>query len=209
MNEDIIPITYFKGSGGHLLCHLLVDAKKNYPENDIKNILTDYGQAHLGFFDFKLPQLPWINTDEGKINCVLNTLPKSESNPPYFFSAHLIDLNLVNSYFKKSIRIIYDLDDAKDLATIFYYKFFNTLQNPFDSTKTIQDLILESENSQEFWTKEIDMPNVLFVSWKELFKGDIESLITKLSNFTDINNANFSRTSIIYWRELTKKCLMN
>ena len=26
-------------------------------------------------------------------------------------------------------------------------------------------------------------------------------------NFTNINNADFSRTSITYWRELTNKCL--
>jgi hypothetical protein len=206
MNENIIPITYFKGTGGHFLCHLLVDAKKIYPEDDIKNILTDLGQAHLAFIDFKLRDLHLYETDEEKIKFILNSLPK-HNLPPFFFAYHLFDINLVNAYFKKSIRITYDLDDVEDISAIFYNKFFNTPENTFNNGETFQDLMLGTRNSQEFWTKEIDMPNVLFISWKELFEGDIESLISKLSNFTNINNADFSRTSITYWRELTNKCL--
>jgi hypothetical protein len=52
-----------------------------------------------------------------------------------------------------------------------------------------------------------DMPNVLFISWKELFKLDMDELIAKISKFTSINAENFSKDSIVHWREKTQYCL--
>jgi hypothetical protein len=51
------------------------------------------------------------------------------------------------------------------------------------------------------------MPNVLFVSWKELLNGNINDLISKISMFTNINKDKFSTESLIYWRDKTQYCI--
>ena len=206
MYSDIIPITYKAGSGGNFLCHFLVSAKIKNKEL-IK--LSPYGHAHHSLSDLYSSRT-WINQTDKFIIDSLSKLIKKQSIAPYFVSAHLTDIDLINLSFNKSIRIVYDIDDAEEIATIFYKKFVGNNSNnikQFISESTLENEISYTKNDWQYFNNEINIPNILFVSWKEYFRGDIEDLITKLSLFTDINSANFSRESLILWRTATEKCL--
>jgi hypothetical protein len=141
---------------------------------------------------------------------------------PYYTNAHIFDINLLSAYFKKFIRITYDLDEIEELATIFYGKWFidhhgNKREDEGNTSKLNQVIISPEQKKIHFkrmyikfntlFTKLENMPNVLFISWKEFFKGNIEELITKISTFTDINPNNFSRESLIHWRTKTQYCI--
>jgi hypothetical protein len=208
MYEDIIPITYKPGAGGNFLCHFLISAKlKN--KRLIK--LNDNGNAHrFGLKDISYSK-EWANQNDKFIIDSLPRLIKISSIAPYFFPIHLFDVNLINKSFKKSIRISYDLDDAEEIATIFYKKFIGTT-NANDIKKLIGNSTLENEifytkNGQQLFKNELDMTNILFVSWKEYIRGNAEDLISKLSEFTNINAIDFHKESLIVWREATLKCL--
>lgn len=208
MLDDMIPVTYYGGTGGNFLSHFLVSAK-------IKNKklirLDDTGSAH--FFGLKDVQFSnkWIDqTDEYIINSLTEQIKKN-SVPPYFFPVHLLDADLINKSFKKSIRIVYDVDDAEEIGTIFYKKFYTTPNAQAMGDKvnrySIQDLILNIKYTQEFFKKEINMPNILFVTWKEYIHGEADDLITKLSSFVNIDSADFSKESLLLWRTATQQCL--
>jgi hypothetical protein len=121
----------------------------------------------------------------------------------------LVDIDLINSTFKKSIRITYDLDDISDISAAFYGKSRIDVRKTKLSIKhpaNLEVTLLQSKFNEKF--KKIEnMPNVLFVSWKELFKENIDDLITKLSTFTSISYVNFSVESLLQWRTKTQYCL--
>jgi len=210
MYDDIIPVTYGCGSGGMFLSHFLIRAKLNNKE---LVELSSTGNAHNASLKdvTDIAGLEWIeNTDENIINLLPHQI-KVSAVAPYFVAVHLFDINLINVSFKKSIRIVYDLDDAEDITTIFFNKFHNTdeslhIKNIVGTTSFEYELSCAKTRSDIFRYEE-NMPNILFVSWKEYFRGDLEEFITKLSNFTGIDAANFSNESLTSWRVLTEKCL--
>ena len=206
--EDIVPITYMSGTGGNFLCHFIVSAKRN-----IKTIieLSEHGNAHhKALKDISGPPYGPRLSDQNKIDFMMTKLEQKINHPTNFFTqrpfytcTHIVDIDLINTYFKKSVRITYDQDDIKEIAVVFYGKWgidegnSNWLTHNVYYIKAYQSKFTELKN----------MPNVLFISWKELFRGNIEELITKISIFTDINHDNFSRESLIHWRNKTQYCI--
>lgn len=202
-NEDIIPISYMSGTGGNFLCHFIVSAKENNKE---RVLLSHFGNAHgHGLKDINANIGTSSATDISTINNILSTIVDPLVKKPYFAPAHLFDINTINKYFKKSIRIIYDTDDIEEIAIIFYGKWIR--QSKEFKTTEIPQLITLIHDNAKFFKKEKDMYNVLFVSWKELFKGNIDELIQKLSTFTHINSDNFNTESLIHWRTKTQYCI--
>lgn len=207
LNEDIIPITYFAGTVGNFLCHLLVSAKLN---QQILPPISTTGNAHRGLKDLSF-RYEWNDKDESFIiKSLASTSFNRPDSPPYFIPLHLTNITLINEYFKKSIRITFDLDDTEEITTIFYKKFYLTNDNKqkIKGIENIQDLILNARIGQHAF-RNTNQPNVLFISWKEYFKENIEDLILKLSSYTNINADNFSRESIVLWRTATQSCLEN
>ena len=205
--EDIIPVSFMGGTGGNFLCHFIVSAKRNV--QDIIE-LSKYGNAHdHGLKDIDGPPYGIAMPDHIKIDYILNNLNLTKVEKPYYTSAHLVDIDLINSTFKKSIRITYDLDDISDISAAFYGKSRIDVRKTKLSIKhpaNLEVTLLQSKFNEKF--KKIEnMPNVLFVSWKELFKENIDDLITKLSTFTSISYVNFSVESLIQWRTKTQYCL--
>jgi hypothetical protein len=210
--EDIIPVTFMGGTGGNFLCHLIISAKRNI--QDIIE-LSKYGNAHVhSLKDIGGSPYGVVVPDHLKIDYILNkaNLAKVEKpylEKPYYTPVHLVDIALINSAFKKSIRITYDLDDIPEISAAFYGK------NRVDARKTKLNInhsvnvaaILPRYTFNEKFKKIENMPNVLFVSWKELFKENIDDLIAKLSTFTSINYVNFSVESVIHWRTKTQYCI--
>jgi len=217
MNNDIIPITYFPGTGGNFLCHFLISAKLKNKEL-IK--LGDTGNAHFnGLKDIRWSKERLNQTDDFIINFLPNPINKNAyAIPPYFCPVHLFDAKLINESFKRSIRITYDLDDVEDIGIIFFKKFYEPIINTrsseldrlvYDNSgiSTLEEIILDTKRNASCFTREMNMTNILFISWKEYFRGNIEDLITKLSSFTEINSFDFSRESLILWRGKTQHCL--
>ncbi len=224
--EDIIPITYMGGTGGTFLCHFIVSAKRNIQTvielseygNAHKNNLKDlYGDMDGGPAAPNQPKIDTVFAEIEKINHGVTGSPPLQA--PYYTTSHIVDVNLINTYFKKSIRITYDTDDHTETSIVFYGKWYIDQRNQWAIEGDIDKLnefkpsnpkkshALSSKMFQSKFTKLENMPNILFISWKELFKGNIEELITKISTFTDINPDNFSRESLIHWRTKTQYCI--
>jgi hypothetical protein len=155
-----------------------------------------------------------MQPDKDKIDSIFAFLEDTKTQTiyssikkPYYTSVHIADLNIINTYFKKSIRITYDPDDIDELIKVFYGKWFID-EDKGRLWKNIKISFMSSAKTyQSKFTKLENMPNVLFVSWKELFKGNIEECISKLSIFTSIDKDNFSRESLMHWRDKTKYCI--
>jgi len=207
-NEDIIPITYMAGTGGNFLCHFIISAKRN-----IKTVikLSEHGNAHQhNLRDISGHPAGIPDPDIEKINFILSGLLRDTAEKPYYTPSHITDINLINDNFKRSIRITYDLDDISEIATVFYGKFVVDTYDPIkhnfmkQTPRTIKHGAISWKSK---FTKIENMPNVLFISWKELFKGNVEELISKISIFTEIDTNNFSRESLIHWRNKTQYCI--
>ena len=205
--EDIIPISFMSGTGGNFLCHFIVSAKQN-AEDIIE--LSKYGNAHAKCLkDIIGPPYGVTMPDHVKIDYILNNAKLAKVEKPFYTNAHLVDIDLINSAFKKSIRITYDLDDIPEISAAYYGKFQVDVRKTKLSIKhpvNLEVTLLQSKFNEKFIKIE-NMPNVLFVSWKELFKENIDDLITKLSTFTSISYVNFSVESLIQWRTKTQYCL--
>ena len=203
--EDIIPITFMGGTGGNFLCHFIVSAKRNI--QDIIE-LSEHGNAHENCLkDLSGLHLGASYPDHKKIDSILSSiLIYDMAKKPYYTSSHVVDISLININFKRSIRIIYELDDIQEISTVFYGKFYIDESNtPFKSHNKFNKLNLIRWQSKFNYIE--NMHNVLFISWKELFKGNIKELITKLSIFTEIDINNFSRESLMHWRDKTQYCI--
>ena len=203
--EDVIPITYMGGTGGVFLCHFLVSAKRNV--QDIIE-LSEHGNAHTNCLtDIVAPMHGVRKPDIIKIDYLIDQIQQVKNQnieKPYYTFAHLTDINLINLHFKKSIRITYERDDIDEITNVFYGKYC------YDWVKKVEPKQLYKTglvfNLNKF-TKVENMPNILFISWKEYLRGNIDDLIYKLSIFTDINVENFSKESLIHWRNKTQYCI--
>jgi hypothetical protein len=199
--EDIIPIAYMGGTGGRFLCHFIVSAKEK--KTDILTLST-YGNAHdNGLKD--IPPTPFVllNPDFLKIKFILNAPPTVDAVKPYYTASHMWDLALASNHFKKIIKITYDLDDVVELSKVMFGKWY--LTSIFKDNKSRTPAMFEhSLKRYSYRFKEEDIPNVLFISWKELFKGDTSELINKISKFTDIDRDNFLIGSLTEWRNKTQ-----
>jgi hypothetical protein len=132
--------------------------------------------------------------------------------PPYYTVVHFTETKLLATNFKKAVRIIFDKDDIDDIAINFVTKYqVDTLGEPYDITR-LDSLRTFKKKSivkwHNYFLKE-DYPNVLFISWKELFLGNIDELINKISEYTGIESEYFLKDSLIMWRIKTQQGLDN
>jgi hypothetical protein len=207
--EDIIPITYIGGSGGNFLCHFIVSAKRNI--HDIIELST-HGNSHKNSLkDILFLNRGLADPDDEKLSYVFSQQPTSFEKP-WYTAFHIQSLDTINNNFKRSIRVTYDLDDVNDVALAFCGKWFIDDNNRNTTIKMSDSAHLHftKKNLNEmnkFFCEIENMPNVLFVSWKELFKKNIEEFISKLSIFTGIDKNNFSRESLMHWRDKTQFCI--
>jgi hypothetical protein len=201
--EDIIPISFMSGTGGNFLCHFIISAKIN----DNHNVsFSKYGNAHSGIRDLEmLPKGGLVDQDK-ILDYIFSQTIKPNSIKPYYTPAHLVDINLINATFKKSIRITYDFDDVPELYKVCYGKTTIDSSNP-SNVVAYQPTKLIYYKYSTIFKKIENMSNVLFVSWKELFKGNIDDLTNKISTFTHINSDNFSKETLVNWRNITQNAI--
>ena len=109
------------GTGGMFLSYFIVSAKRN-TKDEIVN-LSEYGNAHNQNYVDIPPEGFGINIpDIDKINYIFSRKPNIDAILPYYTGWHIVDIDLINNTFKKSIRITYDLDDIEQINTVMYGK---------------------------------------------------------------------------------------
>ena len=213
MNEDIVPIAFMGGSGGNFLCHFIISAKRK--DKTLPN-LSLHGNVHdNNYKDLDGPALGHTDPDSEKIKFLLSQEISDNvklTSPPYYTVVHFTETKLLATNFKKAVRIIFDKDDIDDIAINFVIKYqVDTLGEPYDITR-LDSLRTFKKKSiikwHNYFLKE-DYPNILFISWKELFLGNIDELINKISEYTGIESEYFLKDSLIMWRIKTQQGLDN
>ena len=212
MNEDIVPIAFMGGSGGNFLCHFIISAKR---KDKTLPILSEHGNVHNdhNYKDLNGPALGPKDPDSEKLKFLLSQeISDKVKPPPYYTVVHFTETKLLATNFKKAIKIIFDKDDIDTIAINFITKYqVDTLGEPYDPIR-LRSMRMFTRMSIDKWhnyfLKE-DYPNILFISWKELFLGNINDLITKISEYTGIESEYFLKDSLIMWRIKTQQGLDN
>jgi len=205
-HTDIIPIVYVGGTGGNFLGYLLTSAK--YKMSDGVDF-SKHGNAHYSYKD--IPQPSMGNTLAGSADDAIfdfiNKIQPFENNavPPYFCPCHVKNMNRVVDMFDKSIQLTFTHEDVDDLVLVIMGKWWVDTRNQSPTAHNIRisnafrlDYNIHLKNFPP-----IVHPSVLNISWNELYKGEVNSLIQKLSNFTEIPVEDFLIEKLIEWRERT------
>lgn len=210
MNASLIthlmPITYFGGTGGHLIRSLLIASKVGY-EPLWK--LSPHGHAHKGPTEEYNRSFMEPTDLRISINDILTQLKNSKftfnKNEVYYHQFHFLDLDELMKHFAKSIRICYDYKDVKEVSLSMLAKYGvdgRNLKNP--DQEMLRKYFLERqmgaiEKCKRF--QMVDNNNVLCIKWNTLVREDPEVLFKELSNFTGLEK--FSLSNLMRWRELT------
>jgi hypothetical protein len=212
MNDSLIthlvPITYFGGTGGHLIRSLLIASKVGY--NALWKF-SPHGHAHKGPTEeynrsFMEPTDLRISIDD-----VLSQLKNSKfeynKDEVYYHQFHLLDIDELMKYFAKSIRVCYEYKDVKEVSLAMMAKYGvdgRNLKNP--NQEILRKYFLERqmgaiEKCKRF--QPVDNQNVLSIKWNTILREDPDVLFSQLSAFTGLEQ--FSLNNLLHWRELTLK----
>jgi hypothetical protein len=205
-HTKIVPVTYAGGTGGKFLTYLLNSAKiSNY--GPMK--LSKHGNAHAIYDNdvvnmHTLPYTIEVPTND-QISELLNYINNDEM--PIYCSCHILGIDELVKNFDKVIQICYDEEDIPDIAYAYTAKI-GLDENNDDEINYLSNLVKSCARSNlkiiTKFTYRYDLePALLNVTWKELYQDDIDSLITKLSNFSNLSKDNFKKDQIIEWRILT------
>jgi hypothetical protein len=211
MNDSLIthlmPITYFGGTGGHLVRSLLIASKVNYQPNWK---LSPYGHAHKGPTENYNRSFMVPGDLRMSIVTVLSLIKNSKfdynKDEVYYHQFHLVDVNELMKYFYKSIRICYAYHNIEEVSLAMLGKYAigeRNIKNSKDQ-KMIRKYFLERKvDAIKYYSQfqHVDNPNVLNLDWELLVRGDPDNLFERLSSFTGLKI--FSLNNLLRWRELT------
>ena len=205
-NTKIIPVTYAGGTGGKFLAYLLNSAKiPNYKPAP----LSKHGNAHAIYDNdvINMHTLPY--TIEVTVTDQISELITydNQSEVPIFCSCHILGIDELITTFEKVIQICYDEEDMPEISYAYTAKV-GIDENNNENITDLFNLTLASASSNykiitKFSYRHDLEPALLNVTWKELYQGDIDSLIAKLSNFSNLPKENFKKEQIVEWRTLT------
>jgi hypothetical protein len=196
------------GTGGQFVSALCYAAK----QSDYEGLkFSKFGNAHESSTDTRIPGLPgdFKNTFDEHIEKLLSV---KISNPPLFIGMHLRDIDRTMETFERAIRITYSLDDIDELVLIFLGKW--EIETNFCNLENIQSIyqrrILFLNKNLEYWQPGGNFENhLLYISWQDLYKNNIDNLINKISKFIGFNFEPIVTEKILEWRSLTTYGLEN
>jgi hypothetical protein len=216
MIYNVIPINYAGGLGGQFLSAFICAARENKPGNWV---FSKDGNAH--------------NTDKdlGSPPCGIGQDPTSEKNTAHLIEysktvpediivyphGHYADPDLLMQYFYKQIKIYADPNQIEEIIGVFMLKspknriHFKNLTNPIEQEKYNKYPMVTWKRfaSTKFTRLHNNCPDLeprmLNISWNDMLYNDPEVLISKLYQFTEIPEKNFSRDKFNEWRMLTHK----
>jgi len=207
---NIVPITYFGGTGGHFLRSLIIAAKVEY--EPIWEF-SPYGNAHWAPTEwyndtFKAPHDLRIS-----VNDILTQIKNSKiyCDPLefYYHQFHVVDLKELMKHFSRSIRICYEYKDIKDISLAMLAKTGidgNEVQNPDDINEMrkyfMTRQVLGIKHCKDFQRVNHN-DKVYSVGWSMLIRDNPEMLFEGLFSFTGFEK--FSLDNLMHWRELTLK----
>jgi hypothetical protein len=203
-HTDIVPITFIHGTGGNFLCSFIIAAKNN---NQTPFVLSYHGNMHENSLkDIPTEPTSIENLDQLKIDSIINGKIMVDISP-YYTSSHISDLELLQNYFERSIRITYDNNDILEISNAYIGKFWLDQKSYKKDINVLHKISINTltKYQSKFYEQLID--NVLFISWDTLLHGDSLVLIEKLSNFTQIPMENFNIDNLNHWRERTRLCI--
>ena len=227
-HANIIPISFIAGSGGRFVSYLINSAKCTKP---VQIQLSEHGNAHdLWNLNIELCTTPFpIPFPVGEhAKFFFNTFhshftnfsfkvdpkcrPKSEyekMNPlPCYGSCHTNDIDGLLWYFDKAIHIAFDADDVHDIAIAFIGKQMIDDRKTYDVkafNKQYHHYFQYLTESLDSRTVRADLePNLLNLTWKDIYVNDPTKLIEKLSTFSNIPYEKFKLHDLIEWRLRTK-----
>jgi hypothetical protein len=206
--ENIIPVTFFGGTGGNFLSSFLSHAlAKDYSLMSI----NESGNMHSNRDSYTNVGL-FIDTT-GHINLRKILRDRDKDKELRFPSTHIADPSLALKYFKKVIKTYFTDDQYLEIMGVFYLKNNYFLKEPVDfSASEERDILLRFINRRIEEKKEFTRlcencpdlePNLLNVSWSEMVYEDPNNLIEKLGVFTGIPVENFNIINLLEWRRLT------
>jgi hypothetical protein len=211
---NIVPITYFGGTGGHFLRSLIIAAKVEY--EPIWEF-SPYGNAHWAPTEWYNDT---FNTPKGSppdlSMTVKDVLKKIEDSKIYcdplefyYHQFHIVDLNELMRYFSRSIRICYEYKDIKEIGLAMLAKTGidgNVIKDPNDITEMrkffMARQVLGIKHCKDFQRVTYN-DRVYPVPWNMMLREDPEMLFEGLFSFTGFEK--FSLDNLLKWRELTLK----
>ena len=215
MIYNIIPINYNSGLGGQFLSSFLHAARENTSNTFI---FSKDGNSHDSNKDWGPPYHMGQDLTSEKNIAVLKeyskTIPANKIEYPH---GHFSDPDLLLKNFNKQIKIYYDDDQIDEITGVFLLKHHNTstifqdLSDPETMNKYKSHHIVRFSHWHKTKFARLcnncpDLePRMLNVSWDDMIYNDIEVLISKLHQFTEIPEKNFSRDKFNEWRMLTHK----
>jgi hypothetical protein len=163
----------------------------SYDDNDVINMHT-------------LPYTIEVLANE-QISELLNYVNNDEM--PIFCCCHILDIDELVKNFEKVIQISYDKEDIPDIAYAYTAKIGiddNNNQEINNLSNLVKSCAMSNFKIITKFVYRCDLePALLNITWKELYQNDIDSLITKLSNFASLPRDNFNKDQIIEWRTRT------
>ena len=188
------------GTGGNFLCSFIIAAKTN---NQSSFQLSEHGNMHSNAIkDIATPAHSIEYIDQHKINSIIEA-PINSNITPYYTSSHIVDLQLVHTYFLKSIRITYTTENVPEIGYTYVGKFFSDEKHYIKNMPVLYKMTINNLYKYQPQFTPQTVPNVLYISWDELYKDDISSLLVKISKFTSIDIDKFNISNIKHWRERT------
>ena len=215
-NNNIIPISFIAGSGGRFISYLINSAKCTKP---VQLQFSERGNAHdLWNLEIELATtpfpIPFPVGEHAKIffNVFHRHIRDKEyvkMNPlPWYGSCHVEDIDALLLYFNKAIHIGFDAEDVFNITLTFLGKRI------IDDVRVTDMKYIKLRYSQYFTyltdslisrTVRTDLePNLLNLTWKDIYVNDPTILIEKLSNFSSIPYEKFKLHDLIEWRRRTK-----
>lgn len=196
-NNSIIPVSFVPGSGGRFLSYILNSTNANTILASNIDLELMYGLV-VAFGNMKLQSQSMLIPAQDQLNDLLNYAIDYNFDTIEYCSCHVLDSSMLLNKFEKVIQISYEPSDILDISFSFI------AENIPDDIKMIVSATANNNMTYigNFETK-IDNPSLLYVSWKELYKENIDSLITKLSNFSNMPIDKFKVNEIIEWRKRT------
>ena len=202
MRYNAIPINYFYGAGGKFLSSFLHSACKHKPINWIAPTIS-FSEDPTGMIS---------------INHLVEYTRTIPENTVIYPHGHYADPDLLMKYFDKQIKIYFLPEQLDEVVGMFMLKH-NKIPPSTDLTN-IEEVERYKNHKIINWSKVAVIkfarlfnacpdlePRMLNVSWNDMIYNDIEVLISKLHQFTEIPKENFNRDEFNEWRVLTHKTL--
>jgi len=218
-NTDIVPISFIAGTGGRFISYLLNSAKCNTP---VQIQFSNYGNAHdiwnLGIeiaatpYDCAVPIDKHVSFFMQELENKKSNYEFTKNNPlPYYGSCHINNIEELLLYFNKAVHISYDVEDIHTISLILLGKQMidQCNENQILRLNHFYRAHIATLNSRLSMRKpRYDLePNLLNLSWQDIFKNDPVNLFEKLSAFSNIPFKKFKLTDLLEWRRRTNMCV--